>query len=98
MQRLKWDGVTHSTEVLKALLFFVDGEDKEYAITTSYGDFGKYLQKKYKNMGKGNGGVHSVFGWAKNVEVTLCKLNVRYEITWNKAAKLIHKHLKGDKK
>ncbi len=94
MQTVKWDGVTDDDKILKALLFFINEDDKNAALTTSYGDFGKYLQKKYKNQGKGVGGTYSVFGWAKKVQITLCKQNIRYDLTWNKAAKLIHKYFK----
>ena len=95
MEVKKWDGITDADKILKALLFFINDDDKKIALTMSYGDFGIYLQKKYKNQGKGNGGDHLVFGWAQKVQITLCKQNIRYDLTWNKAAKLIHKHLKG---
>ena len=88
----KWDGITDADDILKALLFFIDEEDEARALTTSYGDFEKYLQKMYKGSGAGNGEL-SVESFKGNPRITLKKKNVAYQLTWNKAAKLIHKHL-----
>ena len=90
---IKWDGVTDADEILKALLLLIDEEDEAKALTTSYGDFGKYLEKLYKNAGSGDG-TYSVQCFKGNPEVTLIKKGITYKITWNKAAKLIHTHLK----
>ena len=93
MENVKWDGVTDADEILKALLFFVYDRDLELCSTTSYGDYGKYLCKQYKCLGAGNGVTYVIQGGAKYVDVTLIKKNIRYELTWNKAAKLIHEYL-----
>ena len=58
MAVIKWDGVTDADLILKALLFFIDEEDEEKALKTSYGDFGKYLQKMYRGSGAGNGDIN----------------------------------------
>lgn len=92
MEIKKWDGVTDADDILKALLFFIDEEGEAKALTTSYGDFGKYLQKMYRGSGAGNGDI-SVESFKCNLRITLKKKNAAYQLTWNKAAKLIHKHL-----
>ena len=98
METLKWDGVTDADDILKALLFFVYDRDLELCNTTSYGDYGKYLCKHYKCLGAGNGGTYVIQGGAKYVDVTLIKKNIRYSLTWNKAAKLIHQHFNNRRK
>lgn len=91
MENVKWDGKTDSDIILEALLLLIDEEDEEKGLTTSYGDFGKYLQKLYKAAGAGNG-KYSI-RTNKKVSVILHKKQVQYELTWNKAAKLIHEYL-----
>lgn len=86
----KWDGITDSEAILEALLYFIDEEDVAAGLSTSYGDFGKKLKKSYGKSGCGNGGGFSIKGTNKGVRISfLCK-HVEYELTWNKAAKLIH--------
>lgn len=92
MEIKKWDGVADADEILKALMFFIDEDDEAKALTTSYGDFGKYLQKTYKGSGAGNGDI-SVESFKGNPRITLKKKGVAYQLTWNKAAKLIYKYL-----
>lgn len=92
MEVKKWDGVSDVDDILKVLLFFIDEEDEEKALKTSYGDFGKYLQKLYRGSSAGNGEV-SVESFKGNPRVTLKKKKIAYQLTWNKAAKLIHKYL-----
>lgn len=92
MEIKKWDGVADADDILKVLLFFVDEEDEAKALTTSYGDFGKHLQKKYRGSAAGNSAV-IIESFKGNPRITLKKKNVAYQLTWNKAAKLIHKHL-----
>lgn len=72
MEVIKWDGVTDANLILKALLFFIDEEDEEKALKTSYGDFGKYLQKMYRGSGAGNGDV-SIESFKGNPRITLKK-------------------------
>lgn len=97
METLKWDGTTDADEILKALLLLIDEEDEAKALTTSYGDFGKYLQKLYKGSGAGNGDF-TVESFKGNPRVTLKKKAISYQLTWNKAAKLIHNYLHGKEK
>lgn len=88
----KWDGVTDTEDILRALMLLLDEEDEAKALRTSYGDFGKHLQKLYKNSGAGNSEL-SVESFKGNLKVNLKKKGIAYLLTWNKAAKLIHKHL-----
>ena len=97
MKNNKWDGVTDADEILKALLLLIDEEDEAKALTTSYGDFGKYLQKLYKGSGAGNGD-YAVKSFKGNPRVTLKKKAISYQLTWNKAAKLIHGYLHKEEK
>ena len=97
MEYNKWDGVTDADEILKALLLLIDEEDEAKALTTSYGDFGKYLQKLYKGSGAGNGDF-TVESFKGNPRVTLKKKAISYQLTWNKAAKLIHGYLHKEEK
>lgn len=97
MEIVKWDGVTDADEILKALLLLIDEEDEAKALTTSYGDFGKYLQKLYKGSGAGNGDF-TVESFKGNPRVTLKKKAISYQLTWNKAAKLIHGYLHKEEK
>ena len=92
MEIKKWDGVIDADEILKALLLLIDEEDEAKALTTSYGDFGKYLQKMYRGTGAGNGDF-SIESFKGNPRITLKKKGIAYQLTWNKAAKLIHKHM-----
>ena len=97
METLKWDGKSDSEAILEALLLLIDEEDKAKALTTSYGDFGKYLQKVYKG-GAGINENFTVEGFKGSLRVTLEKKGVSYQLTWNKAAKLIHQHLHDRRK
>lgn len=97
MENNKWDGVTDADEILKALLLLIDEEDEAKALTMSYGDFGKYLQKLYKGSGAGNGDF-TVESFKGNPRVTLKKKAISYQLTWNKAAKLIHGYLHKEEK
>lgn len=94
---MKWDGKTDVEEILKALFLLIDEEDEAKALTTSYGDFGKYLQKLYKGSGAGNGDF-TVESFKGNPRVTLKKKAISYQLTWNKAAKLIHGYLHKEEK
>ncbi len=93
----KWDGTSDAAHILEVLLLFIDDDDLELAKTTSYGDFGKYLQKHYRSCGAGNS-QYSAIGKGNKCEVTLKQQRITYELTWNKAAKLLHRHLHGERK
>lgn len=92
MEYIKWDGESHIPELLEALLYFIDDDDIEPAMRMSYGDYGNYLKKKHRNGGRGYSKFH-IFGTTTQIKVDLNELGISYEITWNKAAKLLRKHL-----
>lgn len=92
MEHIKWDGESHIPELLEALLYFIDDDDIVPAMSMSYGDYGNYLKKKHRNGGCGYSKFH-IFGTTTHIKVELNELGISYEITWNKAAKLLHKHL-----
>lgn len=97
METLKWDGVSHKQELTAALMWYIDDDDKELAKHTSYGDLGKALQNKHGRRfhGAGNDDIADVTGETSKITIAPCKLRVRYELTWNKAAKLIHEYING---
>ena len=86
---VKWDGASDADKILEALMPLMDDEALKLAKTTSYGDFGKYLQKHYRSCGAGNS-QFSAIGKGNKCEVTLKQQRITYEITWNKVAKLLH--------
>lgn len=92
METVKWDGVTDSIKILEALLLFVDDEDLAIGKVKSYGDFGRDLKKKHMNNGI-NRDDYGIFARSDRIEVTVNEVNKRYTLTWNKAAKLLHKYL-----
>lgn len=47
-ETIKWDGafpIDHEPIIKTALLSYINAEEKERALTTSYGDLGKILKK-----------------------------------------------------
>lgn len=68
-----------------------------YPGETVYEIDGKYLQKLYKGSGAGNGDF-TVESFKGNPRVTLKKKVISYQLTWNKAAKLIHGYLHKEEK
>ena len=80
-------------EVLKALLFYIDDEDIVSALAKSYGDFGNDLRKAHRNESAGNSKYH-ITGKNTKVIIELHEYGGEtYELTWNKAAKLLHAYL-----
>jgi hypothetical protein len=83
---IKWDGTSPidpmHEKVLRDVLIGEGGmltnQEKELAKRTSYGDLGKTLRKKYCN----------------GTSITIPINGVTYEMTWNKAAKAIHRWVK----
>ena len=77
-------------EVACAMLAYIGEQDRQAGAKMSYGDFGKLLQK---NHGKNShGGAYddcTIYGRADKIRITTLSGN-EYELTWNKAAKLIH--------
>jgi phage-related protein len=81
---IKWDGVftiDHEPIVKTALLSYITDEEKQTAMTSSYGDLGKALRKKYYN----------------GTSITIPVNGVSYEMTWNKVAKAIHRWIKEER-
>ena len=92
---IKWDGTSpldHEPIVKIALLSYITDEEKQTAMTTSYGDLGDILKKNHgSNFHGGTYGECIVNGDAKGVVIDTDDLHVTYEMTWNKAAKAIHR-------
>ena len=92
---IKWDGVSpidHEPIVRTALLSYITDEEKLKATTTSYGDLGDILKKNHGSQYHGGTyGECIVKGDTKGVVIDITDLQVKYEMTWNKAAKAIHR-------
>lgn len=81
-----WDGKSDKAEITDALLIGLSVADVFKAGKLVYGDFGKYLEKTYKNSGGGNS--HYSVDWLNKVIVGIPN-GKSYELAYNKAAKLI---------
>ena len=94
VKELRWDGVSHKDELVKALLTYITGAEKHQAIITSYGDLAVLLKKNHVNNGSGND-ERDIWGMPQGIEITIHNGKVRYrtQLTWNQAAKLIHMEL-----
>ena len=94
-ETIKWDGTSpldHEPIVKIALLSYITDEEKQTAMTTSYGDLGDILKKNHgSSFHGGTYGECIVNGDAKGVVIDTDDLHVTYEMTWNKAAKAIHR-------
>lgn len=94
MGPVKWDGFTNLKDILKALLYYIDEDDKASAMAKSYGDFAIDLRRAHKKESIGNSEFR-VEGHNMKVSVTLHEYGgVEYELTWNKAAKLLHTYFR----
>jgi len=74
-------------EVIEALTAYITEDEKKLAPNTTYGGFGKILERNHKHHSSNSGG-YMVEGTPARVLITVG--NAKYELTWNKAAKLIH--------
>lgn len=94
-ESIKWDGTspTDRESIIKAtLLSYITAEEKEKAATISYGDLGEILKKNHgSSFHGGSYGECVVQSNTKGVTVDITDLQVKYEMTWNKAAKAIHR-------
>lgn len=81
-----WDGTSDKTAITDALLTGLSVADVFKAEKYAYGDFGKYLEKTYKNSGSSNS--HYSVDWLNKVIVGIPN-GKSYELTYNKAAKLL---------
>jgi hypothetical protein len=95
----KWDGVTRAADIARVLIRFISEEDKHIARTRAYGDVGQYLKKRHGEcFHGGNVGDDMVQTDRKGVtvEFDFADGGDAYELTWNKAAKLICEHIYDD--
>ena len=82
-------------EVMCALLAYISEGDKAAGAKMSYGDFGKFLAQKYgKQWDGGNPNGCFISGTPTKIKIETSE-GTKYELTWNKAAKLIHGTLRG---
>lgn len=96
MSAIKWDGKERANDIAKVLMRFISDEDKHIARTRAYGDFGRHLQERHgKSFHGGNVDDDMVQTDSKGVTVTFDFLDDgdAYELTWNKAAKLISEYI-----
>lgn len=97
-ETIKWDGtspIMHEMLIKEALIgekgFFSEDEIR-LAKQTSYGDLAELLKKNHKAEGNhGRCGDYPVSGSPAAVTVHLPELEIQYEMTWNKAAKAVHR-------
>lgn len=95
MEIIKWDEKAHSQYkplVTDALMQYISNDEKGKAAKISYGDFGKMLAKNHGSHGISTDSVR-VEGRAQGVRIYLYDLSTEIEMTWNKAAKLIHERV-----
>ncbi len=95
----KWDGVTRAADIARVLIKFISDEDKRMARVMAYGDVGRQLKKRHGECFRG-GTVGDDMVESNSNGVTV-KFNFidggdAYELTWNKAAKLICEHIDDD--
>ena len=95
----KWDGVTRAADIARVLIKFISDEDKRMARVMAYGDVGRQLKKRHGECFRG-GTVGDDMVESNSNGVTV-KFNFidggdAYELTWNKAAKLICEHIYDD--
>ena len=94
-ESIKWDGtspIDHEPIIKTALLRYITDEEKEKAATISYGDLGEIMKKNHgRSYHGGSYGECIIQSDTKGVTVNIPDLNIKYEMTWNKAAKAIHR-------
>ena len=82
-----------NAELLKALLYYIDEDDIASALARSYGDFGQDLRKAHRYESAGNEKYH-ITGKNTKVIIELHEYGgTEYELSWNKAAKMLHEYL-----
>ena len=94
-ESIKWDGTSptdHEPIIKAALLRYITDEEKEKASTISYGDLGDILKKSHgSSFHGGSYGECIIQNNTKGLTISITDLNIKYEMTWNKAAKAIHR-------
>lgn len=93
----KWDGVTRAADIARVLIKFISDADRRMARVMAYGDFGRSIQKRHGGCHRGASvGDDMVDADMKGITVTFDFADdgdEAYELTWNKAAKLICEHI-----
>ena len=84
-------------EVMCGLLAYISEGDKAAGAKMSYGDFGKHLAQEYGRYYRGCTNLNgcTINGKPSKVQIVTFE-GTEYELTWNKAAKLIHGTLRSD--
>ena len=94
MEHIRWDGKEHAQTIAAALIQYITEEERDKARRIAYGDLARILKD---NHGRGNHGwCTSEWDVSENccgVVVEICDLHKEYEMTWNKAAKVIHEYI-----
>ena len=92
----KWDGVTRAADIARVLIKFVSDEDRRMAKVMAYGDVGRLLKKRHGECFHGGSVGEDMVESNSNgvtVKFDFCDGGDAYELTWNKAAKLICEHI-----
>lgn len=88
----KWDGVTRAADIARVLIKFISDEDRRMAKVMAYGDVGRLLKKRHGECFHGGSVGDDMVESNSNgvtVKFDFCDGGDAYELTWNKAAKLI---------
>lgn len=97
-ETIKWYGtssIDHEPIIKAALLRYITDEEKRKASTISYGDLGEMLKKNHgRSYHGGSYGEAIIQCDTKGVTVIITDLSIKYEMTWNKVAKAIHRWIK----
>lgn len=92
----KWNGVTRAEDIARVLIKFISDEDRRMAKVMAYGDVGRLLKKRHGECFHGGSVGDDMVESNSNgvtVKFDFCDGGDAYELTWNKAAKLICEHI-----
>lgn len=92
----KWDGVTRAANIARVLIKFISEADRHMARVMAYGDVGRQLKKRHGECFHGGSVGDDMVESNSNgvtVKFDFCDGGDAYELTWNKAAKLICEHI-----
>lgn len=98
MSAIKWNGKERASDIAKVLVRFISDEDRHMARTMASSDVGQHLKKRHGECFHGGSvGDDLVQTDSKGVTVTFdfCDGGDEYELTWNKAAKLICEYIEA---
>lgn len=94
IERQKFDG-RYGQTIADALVQYITVEERRQAGHISYGDLGNMMKKNHAPSAHGQTTTTGfVAGSGRGVEVTINDLHTCFELTWNKAAKLVHEYIK----